>query len=32
MNRPDLKLVYPFAGLATLAAASSCQHQMKEDA
>ena len=32
MNRPDLKLVYPFAGLATLAAASSCQHQKKEEA
>ena len=31
MNRPDLKLVYPFAGLATLAAASSCQHQKKEE-
>ena len=31
MNRPDLKLVYPFAGLATLAAVSSCQHQKKEE-
>ena len=32
-NEPTrLKLVYPFAGLATLAAASSCQHQKKEEA
>lgn len=32
MNRPDLKIVYPFAGLATLATVTSCQQQKKEEA
>ena len=31
MKQPNLKLLYPFAGLATLAAVTSCQQQKKEE-
>ena len=31
MNRPDLKLMYPIAGVATLAVVGSCQQVKKEE-